>query len=279
VADDDKSGSNWSDAENDAIVADYFSMLADEIAGRSYVKAQHNSALHDLIGRSRGAIERKHQNISAVLIEFGLPWILGYKPYRNFQGSLIGAIDRHLSANRTLLYEQPEPRVPLANEEAAPAFVAMPQVPPQIEKPPILIRAIRKFDPVERDFRNRALGRAGEEFVLGFERKRLTALERPDLAGKVTWVSEDQGDGAGFDILSYEPSGAQRLIEVKTTNGAAATPFFLTRNEYEVAAERQKDWHLYRVHLFAQTPSIFTVRPPLDETLSLTPQSWRASVR
>ena len=30
---------DWTDEQNDAIVADYFAMLADDIAGRSYSKA------------------------------------------------------------------------------------------------------------------------------------------------------------------------------------------------------------------------------------------------
>jgi hypothetical protein len=47
----------------------------------------------------------------------------------------------------------------------------------------------------------------------------------------------EDGDGAGFDVLSFEPDGRERLIEVKTTNGTAATPFFLTRNEMSVAGE------------------------------------------
>jgi hypothetical protein len=48
-----------------------------------------------------------------------------------------------------------------------------------------LERLVRKFDPFERDFRNRQLGRAGEEFVVNLERRRLTAGDRDDLAQKV----------------------------------------------------------------------------------------------
>jgi hypothetical protein len=44
---------------------------------------------------------------------------------------------------------------------------------------------VRKFDPVERDYRNRALGRAGEEFVVDLERRRLTEANRPELASGV----------------------------------------------------------------------------------------------
>lgn len=46
----------------------------------------------------------------------------------------------------------------------------------------------------------------------------------------------------------------------------------------EVSLERAEDWHLYRVHHFAQRPRVFTVRPPLDEMLTMTPDTWRATL-
>ena len=140
-----------------------------------------------------------------------------------------------------------------------------------------LERLVRKFDPVERDLRNRSLGRAGEEFVLEIEKKKLERFQRSDLIKKIRWVSEDEGDGAGYDILSFEPDGRERLIEVKTTNGAARTPFFLSENECQRAAASAESWRLYRVHLFAQTPRIFQIAPPLNEMLHLRPDTWRAS--
>lgn len=130
---------------------------------------------------------------------------------------------------------------------------------------------------MERDLRNRSLGRAGEEFVLEIEKNKLEKFNRPDLIKKVRWVSEDEGDGAGFDILSFEPDGRERLIEVKTTNGAARTPFFLSENECQRATASAESWRLYRVHLFAKTPRIFQVTPPLNEMLHLRPDIWRAS--
>ncbi len=46
-------GGVWTGEQNDAIVADYFAMLADDIAGRAYSKAQHNRLLQAVIGRPR----------------------------------------------------------------------------------------------------------------------------------------------------------------------------------------------------------------------------------
>lgn len=278
VADEEKIGSIWSGEELDAIVADYFAMLGDELAGRPYVKSHHSAALIRQIGRTHRSVEFKHQNISAVLEELGLPWIFGYKPKRNYQNAIFASIDRYLTAHRDIVYEQaPSPVLRVA--EAVSVFVDMPPLSPEKPRPFELERLVRKFDPVERDFRNRALGKAGERFVLDIERKTLIEAERLDLAAKVRWVSMEDGDGAGYDVLSFDRAGRERHIEVKTTNGAATTPFFLSRNEIDTSVSRAETWHLYRVHLFAQMPRIFKVRPPLEAALHLNPDSWRASFK
>jgi len=276
MADDEKIGKPWSDGELDAIVADYFSMLSAELSRQPYVKSHHSAVLMDQIGRTHRSVEFKHQNISAVLEEMGLPWIVGYKPKRNYQASIFGAIDRYLSLNEDVVYHQLPPNVLSVTEDAG-IFVEAPKLESQPDRPWLLERLVRKFDPVERDLRNRSLGRAGEEFVLEIERKKLEKFRRPDLLKKIRWVSVEEGDGAGYDILSFEPDGRERLIEVKTTNGAARTPFFLSENECQRAAASAESWRLYRVHLFAQTPRIFQMAPPLNEVLRLRPDTWRAS--
>ncbi len=48
------------------------------------------------------------------------------------------------------------------------------------------------------------------------------------------WVSDEDGDGAGYDIASFERDGRARLIEVKTTRGWERTPFHITCNELAV---------------------------------------------
>jgi hypothetical protein len=83
MADEAKIGTNWQDDELDAIVADYFAMLAADLSGQPYVKSKHSAALMAQIGRTHRSVEFKHQNISAVLDELGMPWIPGYKPKRN----------------------------------------------------------------------------------------------------------------------------------------------------------------------------------------------------
>ena len=59
---------------------------------------------------------------------------------------------------------------------------------------------------------------AGEQFVLSFEKARLTQAGRPDLAAKVEHVAA-AGAMVGFDVLSFDTTGRERYIEVKTAYG------------------------------------------------------------
>ncbi|HEY3639126.1 MAG TPA: DUF3883 domain-containing protein [Rhizomicrobium sp.] len=277
MVDGDPTGTIWTDQENDLIVADYFNMLGQELAHEPYSKTQHFTEIQRLTRRTKGSIERKHQNISAVLRKLGLPWIFGYKPLVNYQNALIAAIERHLSlggvpsfagetaasgiAEASGLYLSPAPSLQQVTELETPA----------------LRHLITKFDPAARDARNRVLGKRGEELALAFEQARLRDAGRSDLARKVDWIAESQGDGAGFDILSFTESGEERLLEVKTTTGYAQTPFFLSANEHMLSEERPKHFRIFRLYDFAREPKAFEIAPPLSEALHLRTASYRAS--
>lgn len=146
--------------------------------------------------------------------------------------------------------------------------------PEELEK---TLATAHKFDVAGRDERNRALGKAGEELVLTHEKSSLALQGRKDLAEAVRWVSEEDGDGAGYDIASFTPEGDDRLIEVKTTNGWERTPFHISRNELAVAGELRNDWRLVRLWDFSRKPKAFELRPPLEAHVSLTPTSFQAS--
>lgn len=268
----------WTDEENNLIVADYFAMLADDVGGRPYSKAEHNRQLQTRIDRSRTSIEFKHQNISAVLRGLGEDWIAGYKPAFNFQMALVDAVARWLAFNPTWLGRGSR-QLPVGSiGDVASIFVGPPptlsnQPPPQeLEQ---MLHIARKFDVAGRDERNRALGRAGEERVFEYERATLKASGRADLARKVRWISEEDGDGAGYDIQSFAPDGQPRLIEVKTTNGWERTPFHISRNELAVADERRAEWCLFRLWNFSREPKGFELFPPLDAHVSLTATAFQ----
>jgi hypothetical protein len=90
-------GGDWSTAEVRATVDDYLAMLTAEIAGQRYSKAEHRRALSPKLNavRTAAAIEFKHQNISAAMLDLGPPYIRGYKPRGNYQAALTTAIQRH----------------------------------------------------------------------------------------------------------------------------------------------------------------------------------------
>ena len=232
-----------------------------------------------LNGRTEGSIEFKHQNISAVLKGIGEDWIPGYKPAFNFQMSLVDAVARWLEINSAWLGRLPESRPSLGLQEPAPIWIGPPptlsnQPPPQeLEQ---MLHIARKFDVAGRDERNRALGRAGEERVLEHERASLKLAGRDDLARKVRWVSQEDGDGAGYDIASFARDGQARLIEVKTTNGWERTPLLITRNELAVADERRSEWCLFRLWNFSREPKAFELYPPLDAHVTLTATTFLA---
>ncbi|WP_366655725.1 DUF3883 domain-containing protein [Fodinicurvata sp. EGI_FJ10296] len=270
----------WTDEENDLIVADYFAMLVDDIAGRRYSKAAHRRALLPLLpGRSESSIEFKHQNISAVLKGFSETWITGYRPAFSFQRALEDAVQRWLARNPDWL----QPSVASAAtglREDAPLWVGPP--PTLSNQPPpdelgVMLDLARRFDAAKREAANRALGRAGEERVLAHERTVLENAGRPDLARSVVWESEENGDGAGYDIESFTPEGRPRLVEVKTTNGWQRSPFHITRNELAVADERGSEWCLFRVWDFAREPKAFELYPPLDAHVALMATDFQAS--
>lgn len=254
-------------------------MLTLELSRQPYVKSHRNSALQDLTGRSHGSIEYKHQNISAVLQQLGRPWIIGYKPAANFQNALIDGIERFIETVEDVV---PLKMVEISGvDETVELFVENPPAlnpgNVDVQAPKSLERLIRKFDPAARDARNRALGERGEERIYFSERTRLAKAGRTELSKKVRWVSKEDGDGAGYDILSFSDSGDERLLEVKTTTGPQRTPFYLTENERAVSAERPNDFRLVRVYDFLRTPRVFELEPPLEQSMILQPQIYRAS--
>lgn len=277
-------GGEWSDQENAAIVADYFSMLALELAAMPFSKAERNRALQSLTGRGRGSIEYKHQNISAILKGLGETWIDGYKPAFNYQRALETAVvdwlDTHPDWFTRLPAGPSNAEVELHEPPSlwigpAPTLSNHPD-PTELQQ---TLAVAMRYDVAERDERNRVLGRRGEELVVQHERQALTQSDRRDLAERVRWVSDLDGDGAGFDIASFLPDGRERLIEVKTTNGWERTPFHISGNELAVSEQRRSEWCLLRLWNFSREPKAFELYPPLESHVALTPTSFFATLR
>jgi hypothetical protein len=296
LTDTTKSGDDWTERELDLIVQTYFEILDGIPTAKRGFKADMKRALDEKIGRGIGSIDFKLGNLSFIATEVGLPELPGFAPAPKAQkGPIYSAFDRYVSTHPEVLADsaflslastatsdRPQPSAPAdQSAEAVANLLPTDSVPPLSQdpkkRPDGLVRLVRKFDPAGRDNRNRILGRLGEQHVLNHEIARLIAADRMDLAKEVEWTSDVHGDGAGYDIKSFEPDGSDRLIEVKATKGGPTTDFFLTRTEREVSIERSEAWRLYRIHTLPVRPRIFIISPPLEKSVRLESQSWRAA--
>ena len=278
---------DWDEAEVRATVEDYVDMLAMELRGQPYSKADHRRRLLQLLrGRTDSAVERKHMNISAVLRDAGLPFIEGYKPLGNYQALLTQVVHERLSVSRPLLGEVerisseiPQQREPWRDADPAlevprPDPVVREKAPGYVVPPP----RVARFSYAERDAANRKLGELGERFIFEVEKRRLICVGRDDLAKEVCWISRDVGDGVGYDIRSFDPSGAERFVEVKTTNLHRRFPFIVTRNEVRVSEQAHEQYRLYRLFQFARDPHFFVLPGALSESCSLEARSYTANL-
>jgi hypothetical protein len=276
---------HWSREEVEAAVTDYFEMLALELSRKPYNKAERNRQLQQKLNRrSHGSIERKHQNISAILIESGYPYVEGYKPLGNYQELLRLVVEARLSAAPDVegivakVVEKPAAEIPNIDD-----LLAIKVEPPTRdeksssirEQPPAARRQTRR-NYLELEARNSSLGRAGEELAVRFEQERLRRIGEPKLAANVQQIALTLGDHLGYDIVSFERDGRERLIEVKTTRFGVWTPFFASRNEINVSEQRSEQFQLYRIFAFDAQPRLFALPGSLRKTCRLDPYTYSA---
>jgi hypothetical protein len=277
----------WSRVQVEAVVADYLEMLALELRGEDFNKLARNRALQAQLARSHAAIEKKHQNISAILTELGWRYIDGYKPLGNYQDLLHDVVAERLAADSTLSQLMAAAADATTTTPSVQDILACMERPPK-GREPRRDRASeeprRRREPrlgvnyLAREANNASLGAAGERFAVAFERARLIRAGRESLADRIEHVSATVGDGAGFDIRSFELNGRDRLIEVKTTAGGKETPFFVSRNEVEVSRELHAAYRLYRLFRFRRQPRLFTLAGALEHACRLDPLTYSAMV-
>ena len=275
---------DWSRREVEAIIDDYLAMLASEFAGTPYNKSAHRYALKPLLqSRTDASIERKHGNISAALLDAGFPYINGYKPLANYQSLLAEVLAERLDkssdlfllaatdADRPIVVPEVEDILAILTERPKPRSDVL-----KVSEPTVpIIRLPTNY--IEREARNRFLGNAGELFTLNFERARLIHAGKESLAAKIEHTAKVRGDHAGYDILSFEISGAERLIEVKTTKYGVDTPFFVTRNEKATSERHASHYQLYRLFAFRESPRLYTLPGAIDMTCNLSAATFLAS--
>ncbi len=100
---------------------------------------------------------------------------------------------------------------------------------------------------IENERENKRIGDLGELLVLQHEQEKLKSL---GIRKEPEHKSKSEGDGLGYDILSYDENGKEMFIEVKTTVRNYDTPFFITRNELERSKQDNNKFFLYRLYDF-----------------------------
>jgi hypothetical protein len=271
-----------------AIVADYFAMLDKELRGIPSSKTAHRNALRPLLrDRSDGSIERKHQNISAILMEARFPYIRGYKPLSQYQSLLAEAVlerieDDAVLSGLALTFADAAVRPPRVED----VLGLMKNAPEPLESVRSALadrnrrqRRAMRIDYLAREATNRSLGTKGEALVVTYERARLSSLGCDTLADRVEHVSVTRGDGLGYDVLSFSPDERERYIEVKTTQLGPMTPFYVTSSELRFSAEHHEAYSLYRVYQFPTEPLMFALEGRVDATCTITPAQYLAAPR
>lgn len=277
---------DWSRHEVEALVADYLQMLTLELTGQAYNKSERRRALMPLLdGRTESAIEFKRRNVSAVMGRLGLPQLRGYLPAENVQEELLADVVANQLKLVPLLEQAAEAAVECPAAEVASADFSKVRADAPARRirasealPNYQHRVVRR-DYLERETRNRSLGLAGEKFIVDFERWSPLKKGLGQLADQVVHKSVTEGDGLGYDVLSFEPDGTERFIEVKTTAFSEETPFFVTANELSFARAEPSRFRLCRVFDFRVAPRFFELEGPVEQHFYLDPATFKASLQ
>jgi hypothetical protein len=243
------SGSDWTDSEIEVAVETYFDMLHMQLDGQEFVKrAVETAALRLLPGRTRGSLEFKLENISAVLDALELSWLGGFVPARNYQRRLEDAVLDFLAADETLVEQLRQA------DEAVPPTPTVPALEDPLVPPPTSASRHRNDDHRAgivrggwaggHDEANKRLGTDGEKWVIELEQRKLRS--------------------AGLHI------------EVKTTKSGHGTAFALSPNEIRVSRREPECFRLYRVFSYGPDAHYYILAGDLETLVDLTPTQYSA---
>lgn len=282
-------GQDWTLPQVEAAVSSYRKMLLLELQGKAFNKKQLNRELQEVIGRSAGSIEQKHHNISSVLRDMGIPYVFGYKPKGNRQKLLEKVVQEVIADDKMVTSEVKRCVQRLDfdcanhNYDLQSIWVKAPDSERSLRanerKSSSTAQLIVKRNYLEIEARNQALGLAGEKFILELERQRLWQAGQKRLAERIEHVSQTRGDGLGYDILSFEEDGRERLVEVKTTQFGPLTPFFATKNEIATSEAESIRYQVYRLFSFSRQPKVFALRGAMGQSCKLEPRIYSATPR
>ncbi|MCZ8216306.1 MAG: DUF3883 domain-containing protein [Cyclobacteriaceae bacterium] len=273
---------DWTREEVELLVTEYFEMLAKEQAGIAYNKAETRRRILPLLkNRTDGSLEFKNRNISAVLHKIGQPYINGYVPASNYQKILLeDVVFSHILQKPEVenIFKLFAETVPTPKSLIFESMVEeMPTKETLLHEPELVYRSPVKVNYIEIEQANQAIGKTGENIALEYERWRLIQQGKENLADKIEWVSQTQGDGLGFDILSKNTNGTDRYIEVKATKLTKEAPFYFSALEYDFSKRNSSNFFLYRVFNLKADPKLFIANGQYDTFCNTRPTQFKAS--
>ncbi len=132
--------------------------------------------------------------------------------------------------------------------------------------------------------KNKAIGNRGEDIVMKAEKAHLKSKGKTSLADK---VKKEAGtdDSLGYDILSFDESGDEKYIEVKSTNSPFTTNvnFHISDNQYKIAKKLDNKYYFYIVfNVKSKSPEIWMIKNPMQyesKGLDLSPTNYRVSIQ
>lgn len=124
------------------------------------------------------------------------------------------------------------------------------------------------------------IGKDSEKLVYDWEKERLKKEQREDLAKKVFWESEENGDGAGYDIKSFEKRNGEYVeiyIEVKGTNKSVNQAFDISINEIVASNKYGDRYFIYRIgEIYSDVPKFYKINGRIEDNFELEAVNFKA---
>lgn len=154
--------------------------------------------------------------------------------------------------------------------------------PPPITKAKIkkMLKSIkpRKIDSIKLAKYNDIIGKTGEEFVLKILNEELNSTSLALEGYEVRHVSKKDGDGLGYDILTYNSKGEEVYVEVKSTTQGLKSPFYMSAFEREFAIKNKDNYRLYRVYNLDLSTGIgdyYVIEGDIENQFNFTTDTYR----
>lgn len=141
----------------------------------------------------------------------------------------------------------------------------------------------KDFKGVDIDFQGKSkeqkdLGDKGETLV---KQREIDFLKERNLHDKAALVEIVQ-DGKGYDVYSFDDSGNEKFIEVKTTTGNEYSPFYLSENEVDFMRLNINHYYIYRVYNFDEENNFaefYELSGDIENQLLMKPTQYKGLIK